>query len=61
MTDPFVVLVVDDNPPNRFTLKALLSRLPDTEVIEASSGEEALTRTILSAVHLILLLSLIHI
>lgn len=55
MTDPFVVLVVDDNPPNRFTLKALLSRLPDTEVIEASSGEEALTRTILSAVHLILL------
>jgi len=55
MADDFVILVVDDNANNRFALRALLSRLPATEVIEADSGEEALMRTIARDVHLILL------
>jgi len=55
MTDDFVILAVDDNANNRFTLRALLSRLPETEVIEAASGEEALMHTITRDIHLILL------
>lgn len=55
MTDDFVILVVDDNANNRFTLRVLLSRLPETEVIEAAAGEEALMHTVTRDIHLILL------
>ncbi len=52
---PFTILIVDDNEHNRFTLHTLLNRLEGCQVIEASSGEEALARTIEQAVHLIFL------
>jgi len=39
---PYTILIVDDNENNRFTLKALLQRVPDCRVIEAESGEVAL-------------------
>ncbi len=55
MTDDFVILVVDDNANNRFALRVLLSRLPETEVIEAAAGEEALMHTVTRDIHLILL------
>lgn len=55
MTSPFVILTVDDNPNNLFTLRALLKRLHDCEIVEASSGEEALARVVEREVHLILL------
>jgi len=55
MTDDFLILVVDDNANNRFALRALLSRLPETEVIEAAAGEEALMQTVTRDIHLILL------
>ena len=55
MSDNFVILIVDDNPNNLFTLRTLLKRLPDYEVIEAVSGEEALARVLEHVVHLILL------
>jgi signal transduction histidine kinase len=51
----FTLLIVDDNANNRFTLRALLSRLPHCRIVEAASGEEALMRTIEEAVDLILL------
>ena len=55
MPEDFLILVVDDNANNRFALRALLSRLTGSEVIEASSGEEALMQTVARDVHLILL------
>ncbi|WP_300455400.1 response regulator [Accumulibacter sp.] len=55
MPENFLILVVDDNANNRFTLRALLSRLSGCEVIEAASGEEALMQTVARNVHLILL------
>ncbi|CAK0781041.1 Histidine kinase [Gammaproteobacteria bacterium] len=55
MPEKFFILVVDDNANNRFTLRALLARLPDCEIVEAASGEEALIRTIEHDIHLILL------
>lgn len=55
MPDKFVILVVDDNANNRFTLRALLHNLHNCEIIEADSGETALIRTIERDVHLILL------
>jgi len=51
----FTILIVDDNANNLFTLRSLLSCLPDCRVIEADSGEEALMRTIEEPVDLILL------
>ncbi len=51
----FTILIVDDNANNLFTLRALLSRLPACRVIEASSGEDALVRTIEEEVDLVLL------
>jgi two-component system sensor histidine kinase/response regulator len=53
--DPFLILIVDDNPNNLFTLRALLKRLPDSEVIEAPSGEAALGQVLERRVNLILL------
>ncbi|POA99324.1 hybrid sensor histidine kinase/response regulator [Chromobacterium sinusclupearum] len=55
MSASFAILVVDDNPNNRVTLRALLSRLSDCEVREAASGEEALMATLEHDVNLILL------
>ncbi|MDD5175420.1 MAG: response regulator [Sterolibacterium sp.] len=55
MTGPFVILIVDDNSNNLFTLQALLKRLHDCEVIAANSGEETLTRVVEKQVDLILL------
>lgn len=53
--DPFVILMVDDNPNNLFTLRALLKRFHDCEILEAGSGEQALVRVVERQVHLILL------
>ncbi len=40
--DQFTVLLVDDHPVFRFGMRALLASLPDVaEVVEASTGEEA--------------------
>ena len=55
MSAPFVILTVDDNPNNLFTLRALLKRLHDCEIVEASSGEEALSRVVEREINLILL------
>lgn len=55
METQFTVLIVDDNAYNRFTLHALLDQLSDCRVIEATSGEETLVRTIDQSIHLILL------
>ncbi len=55
MTEKFVILVVDDNANNRFTLRTLLHQLPNCEIIEADSGETALIKTIEHQIHLILL------
>ncbi len=52
---PFVILIVDDNPNNLFTLQALLKRLHDCEIVEADSGAAALTRVVERPIDLILL------
>ena len=44
MTSPLSVLVVDDQAPFRFAVKAVLRRLPCFQLAgEASSGSEAIT------------------
>ncbi|NVE01452.1 MULTISPECIES: sensor histidine kinase [unclassified Massilia] len=55
MSERFNVLVVDDNPANRLTLRALLARLRGCEVMEAESGEATLLLTLEQDCHLILL------
>jgi signal transduction histidine kinase len=55
MPEKFVILVVDDNANNRFTLRTLLNKLQNCEIIEADSGETALIKTIEYKIHLILL------
>jgi signal transduction histidine kinase len=55
MSEKFTILVVDDNANNRFTLRTLLTQLPNCEIFEADSGEEALIKTIEQPIHLILL------
>ena len=55
MNQRYVILIVDDNPNNLFTLRALLKRVKDCEIIEASSGEDALSRVVEREVNLILL------
>jgi len=55
MDERFLILVVDDNENNRYLLKDLLSRFPDMEVMEASSGSEALMLCIEYDFNLILL------
>jgi signal transduction histidine kinase len=55
LNTPFVILIVDDNANNLFTLRALLQRLKACEIIEASSGMEALGRVLDRRVDLILL------
>lgn len=55
MTDTFTILIVDDNANNLFTLHTLLNMLLDCQVLEASSGEQALIMTLKHEIHLILL------
>ena len=55
MPEPFSILVVDDNPNNRVTMQALLSRIAGCNVLEAESGEQALRMTVEQTLHLILL------
>ena len=55
MAEPFNVLVADDNPGNRATLRALLSRLQGCTVVEADSGEATLLATAERNCHLILM------
>ena len=55
MTDKFVVLAVDDRDSNLIALRALFGRTPDIELVEASSGEEALMITLQRNIHLVLL------
>lgn len=52
---PFTILIVDDNPNNLFTLETLLKRLGNCKVIQAVSGEAALTATLENSIDLILL------
>lgn len=51
----FVILMVDDNPNNLFTLRALLKPLKHTRLIEADSGTQALAQVLEQEVDLILL------
>ncbi len=51
----YTILIVDDNPNNLFTLRALLETSLNAEVIEAQSGFDALERVSESAIDLILL------
>ena len=55
MTEKFFVLIVDDNVNNIFALKILLEKLNSLEILEATSGEDALVQCIQHSVHLILL------
>lgn len=55
MDERFLILAVDDNESNRFLLKDLLARLPDVEVVEATSGSQALMLTVEYDFDLILL------
>ncbi len=55
MPDKFRILLVDDNANNRYTLQALLAKLPDIETVEADSGQQALMCTLEQDIHLILL------
>lgn len=54
-TNHFTILIVDDNVHNRFTLRTLLLRLKNCVVIEANSGQDALTKTFQNSIDLILL------
>ena len=51
----YSILIVDDNPNNLFTLRALLETSLNAEVIEAQSGFDALERVSESPIDLILL------
>ncbi|CAK0757698.1 diguanylate cyclase [Azospirillaceae bacterium] len=54
-TQPFTILIVDDNQNNLFSLHALLEETGEYTVIVANSGEKALEITIENSVDLILL------
>lgn len=51
----FRILIVDDNANNLFTLRAVLERLAGCDIVEASSGLQALAVTLEQPVDLILL------
>jgi diguanylate cyclase (GGDEF)-like protein/PAS domain S-box-containing protein len=51
----FRILIVDDKADNLFTLRSLLSRLPNCVIVDANSGEAALVATLEYDIHLILL------
>ena len=54
-SDHYTILIVDDNPNNLFSLRALLGRLPQCQVVEALSGEVALGVMLDQSVDLVLL------
>ncbi len=54
MTDRAKILIVDDNPANLVALQAILSKI-DADILEASSGNEALAQTLKHEFGLILL------
>ena len=51
----YIILIVDDNPNNLFTLRTLLTANLNTEVIEAESGVAALEKVSQQKIDLILL------
>ena len=55
MIRKFLVLAVDDNSNNLFTLRTILEKLPNLEIVEAQSGEEALRLSTERNFHLILM------
>lgn len=55
MNTSFVILIVDDNQNNLFTMRTLLQLLPNCKIVEASSGKEALACVIERKIDLILL------
>ena len=55
-TDNFNILIVDDNPNNLFSLHALISKyLKQVQVIESSSGAEAIEIAVKTPIDLIIL------
>ena len=55
MARKFLILAVDDNVNNLFTVRSIIGNLSNTEIVEATSGEEALRLTTERNFHLILL------
>jgi len=55
MARKFLILVVDDNINNLFTVRSIISNLSNVDIVDASSGEEALRLTTERNFHLILL------
>ncbi len=55
MSQLFNILIVDDIPENRYSLKTLLERLDQINIIEAESGEQTLALVIEQQIDLILL------
>jgi len=55
MPRKFLILVVDDNVNNLFTVRSIIGNLSNTEIVEATSGEDALRLTTERNFHLILL------
>ena len=55
MARKFLILAVDDNVNNLFTLRSIIGNLSNTEIVEATSGEEALRLTTERNFHLVLL------
>jgi len=51
----FTLLIVDDNDNNLFTLNTLLGQLEGCQIIEATSGEQALLATLEQDIQLVLL------
>lgn len=50
-----VILIVDDNKHNLFTLKSILSKLEGYRIVEANNGKDALKITTVMEIDLILL------
>jgi len=51
----YKILIVDDNPNNLYTLRSLLSKLKNCEIIEAQSGYEVLSIVLKEEIRLIIL------
>ncbi len=51
----YKVLIVDDNPNNLYTLRSLLAKLEECEIIEAQSGYEVLSIVLKEDIRLIIL------
>lgn len=55
MTRKFLILSVDDNVNNLFTVRSIIGNLSNTEIVDATSGEDALRLTTERNFHLVLL------